>query len=127
MLQLTARGLASEVALGSAIHNALLESFVIHVRNLCDFLWLGGAKKDWVLARNFFPTPKAWSGKRPEQSDLLKTARRRASELCTHLSYGRIQLSEADRQWPYKAIADEIIQAIHVFDRECPPIQGEEN
>jgi len=52
MLTSLARGIASGIAGQGPILNALLESFVVHVRVLMDFLYNKSPKPDDVIAQD---------------------------------------------------------------------------
>ena len=69
--------LVSEITGQGTLHNALVESFAIHVRNMLDFLWPDKPKRksDWVIAADFFPSPSDWEKLRPKISQLLVDSR----------------------------------------------------
>jgi hypothetical protein len=56
MLLGSAQGLDSETKAEGTLHNALVESFAIHLRNMLDSLWPDKPKRksDWVIAADFF-------------------------------------------------------------------------
>lgn len=66
MMQRTARERAQDCFPKDAVYrNAFLESFLLHVRNLLEFLAPSDAarrKKDTVLACDYFPSPEIWEG-----------------------------------------------------------------
>jgi hypothetical protein len=81
MLLGSAQGLDPETTAEGTLHNALVESFAIHLRNMLDFLWPDKPKRksDWVIAADFFPSPSDWEKLRPEISQLLLDSRGRAA------------------------------------------------
>jgi len=64
----SAQGLDPETTAEGTLHNALVESFAIHLRNMLDFLWPDKPKRksDWVIAADFFPSPSDWSRPTPQ-------------------------------------------------------------
>ena len=66
MMQATARELAqASFPADAAFRNAFLESFLLHVRNLLEFLAPGGRARrdqDTVIACDYFPEPEIWEG-----------------------------------------------------------------
>lgn len=113
MLLVTAHGLASGIAKGSQLNDAVLESFVIHVRNLVDFLWPESPHNDSI---------EEWERVRPPLPEILKRARIRAHKLCAHISYDRIRISGGDTAWKFLDIAEEIAGALAVFAHRRPPM-----
>jgi len=76
--------------------SVLLESFVIHLRNLTDFFYNRTAPKGYVIARHFFGDPSHWT---PNITPALKQARPRANEEVSHLTQGRKSGSQSDKLW----------------------------
>ena len=64
MLEVTASAIASEVYKGEMLNNALVESFLIHARNLIDFLFSEGRYDTDVLAVHFLDDPDRWESQR---------------------------------------------------------------
>jgi hypothetical protein len=120
MLQAVARGLASGAVSGSPTHNALLESFAIHVRNLVDFLWPEKPKNDHVVAADFFSSPQDWTKNVPAIPHQLRAARIRAAKEVAHLTYARLLVTAETKGWSYVHLADEIIKAFKVFLQNVP-------
>jgi hypothetical protein len=55
------------------LSNVLIEAFVVHLRNVIDFLYLDKPKKTDVVAADFF-APGGWEGLRPPISATLDSA-----------------------------------------------------
>lgn len=121
MLVTVANALASGLVAGSLLANAMVESFVLHTRNLIDFLWPEGSKSDHVLADDYFLDPEYWKQERPNLSPLLDKSRIRAHKEIAHLSYDRLLLTEDSRKWPFVEITKDIVQAYQVFLELLPP------
>lgn len=75
MLSSLAQAMASGIASQGWLTNALLESFVIHVRGVMDFLYNDTPQPDDVVAQDFFASNDAWVKIRPKLSELLSTAK----------------------------------------------------
>ena len=86
MLEVTASAIASEVYKGEMLNNALVESFLIHARNLIDFLFSEGRYDTDVLAVHFLDDPDRWESQRGALPEKLNTVRRRASKELTHIT-----------------------------------------
>jgi hypothetical protein len=115
MLHSLASGLASGIAGQGPLHNALIESFVIHVRALIDFLYPNRPKADAVIAADFFNTQKEWDKLRPDQSKILKKAKRRAHKEVAHLSYDRQKVTMEEKGWNFLEISLEIQEVMKIF------------
>jgi hypothetical protein len=120
MLLSTAQGLASGILRESPAHNALVESFAVHARNVIDFLWRNSSNDDDVLAEDFFPSPDLWHGRRPQMPSLLETAKQRAHKQVAHLTYTRVLLSEQEKEWQFVEIAQQLQQVFAHFLRAAP-------
>jgi hypothetical protein len=119
MLTCTANGLGSGIATGGWLSNALLESFVVHVRSLSDFLYAEAKKPDDVLAGDYLPTGQ-WVKVRPPESELLKRARVRAHKEIVHLTYERLNVTPDTKPWAFVEIAKAIHSVFEVFSQHVP-------
>jgi hypothetical protein len=72
------------------LSNVLIESFVVHLRNVIDFLYLDRPKPTDVVAADFFD-PSVWEGLRPAISATLESARVRANKEIAHLTTERMR------------------------------------
>ena len=115
MLSSLANGIASGIAGQGPIANALLESFVIHVRAVMDFLYAETAKPDDVVAEDFFDSPDQWTSIRPQLSETLSHAKRRAGKEVAHLTYARLDVTPATKPWKFVQIADDISSVMNAF------------
>lgn len=95
------------------IHNAFINSFAVHVRNLVDFLYehKGKVKVDVILAEHYFPSSQDWSEIRPVQSDKLKTAKIRCDKQVAHLTYTR----HKKEPWDFITIVRELQVPLTTF------------
>lgn len=120
MLYGTANLLAQGNIYSWAVHNALLESFLIHVRIMLEFLY---AQKPWpddVIAEDFFDDPNEWVQARPKKSDLLKDAHKRAGKQLAHLSYTRLAITPEKKAWRFMKIAKQVDQVFKKFLKIVP-------
>jgi hypothetical protein len=113
----TARLLKSDPFLRSATQRALLESFVIHTRNLIEFFYGKIKKGDEILAEQFVPT---WPTVRTKQTALLEDAQNRAHVHIAHLTYKRLEVINEDNPWPVSNIAQELSAVYEKFHMHLP-------
>jgi hypothetical protein len=104
------------------IRNALIESFVGHVRPLMEFFDSNAAKAhdDDILAIDFFDDARTWFNLRPPPHTDLDGIRDRVNKQLAHLSYRRNGISEDDKRWPFVAIARALEPAATAFARAVP-------
>jgi hypothetical protein len=67
----------------------MLEPFLLHARNIREFLYQDSALKDDVLAVHFFDKPNDWTARRPAIGEYLKSLRERLNKALAHVSYTR--------------------------------------
>lgn len=120
MLTSLAKGLASSIAANGWLPNALLESFVIHVRVLLDFLYVEQPKPDDVIAADYFPSSEEWEKLRPAQSETLKKSRTRAHKELAHLTYARLNVTPETKPWAFIEIANQIHRVMDIFLGNVP-------
>jgi hypothetical protein len=116
------RHLSGEYVLPDDVKTACIESIVIHVRALEEFIW-GNPSEDHphdALASDFFPDGE-WeeTRKRIQKSSLRKVAPRTGREVA-HLSYKRLGAPEEARQWQFDVIACVIGVALRLFLEGVP-------
>ncbi len=97
------------------ITNALIESFVIHLRNVIDFLYNDRPKSDDVIAADYFHGSDKCIEIRPVLSESLKKAKRRAHKEVAHLTYERLKVTPETKPWQFITISDEIRTVFGVF------------
>ena len=115
MLHSTAAGLESGIADQVLLKNALIESFVVHVRAMIDFLYPNGPKNDAVIAADYFRAQGEWEKLRPDQSEILKKAKKRADKEIAHLTYARQYVSKEKKGWHCLKISHEIQGITDIF------------
>lgn len=98
--------------------NVLLESFVVHVRCLRDFVW--GARNPRhpmdALASDYCETGK-WERMRDPLPTVLTEidARRRPGREVVHLSYDRLDIEAASKDWNVGTIYAEFADALELL------------
>ncbi len=97
-----------------------LESFLIHVRNLRDFLYGAGTNPDDVVAGDFFPGLGQWEAIRPPMPKVIEDNRERLNKTLAHISYSRLKYKGSAKAWPSQQIASELIAVVRVFLRHLP-------
>ncbi len=117
MLWSLANILATDNQGKGVIHNALLESFLIHTRILIEFLYKDEPYKDNVRASRYFTRDSPWKSIRPLKTKLLEEAVKDAHKQLAHLTYSRLR---EKKQWPYIRIANDIKAVLQVFYEKLP-------
>jgi len=120
MFSVLVDGLESGIAGQGPIANALLESFVIHVRAIMDFLYADKPQQDDVIAEDFFSSPEGWTNIRPALSKTLAQAKRRAGKEVVHLTYARLKVTSETKPWRFVEIAKEVKTVMDAFLENVP-------
>ena len=115
----------AKIAAGSSrdttrLSNVLIESFVVHLRNLIDFLYIDAPQKTDVVAADFC-ADGVWKAARPRVSAALETARTRANKEIAHLTTDRLKGSSPAKRWEFVALAKEIHALLRVFSTHALP------
>jgi hypothetical protein len=93
------------------MHDALLESYLVHLRNLINFLCRERKRED-VIAVDFIDEAACWY---PTESPSLANARDRADTHLSHISGKRKYVGAKDREWDIVALFNEIKQLADRF------------
>lgn len=99
---------------------ALLESFLIHFRNLWDFMCKHSSNPDDVLAIDFLRSEDKLLDLREHVPGRLKELHDRAHKMVAHLTYTRSTLEEIKKSWPVSEIANDIVGALRRFESMRP-------
>jgi transcriptional regulator with XRE-family HTH domain len=97
--------------------NALIESFVVHARNLLCVFYGSRQKPDDVLAADFFDDPAQWEKIRPEKTELLEKVARRVGKEMAHLTYARLKVTSQEKPWAFVEICKDIDKIIKIFQK----------
>ena len=103
--------LATGPSLPIVTNNAYIESFMVHLRNLIDFLFDLNPKPTDVAAVDFC----GGSGWQPTLSQSLRDARRRVHKELAHLTTDRIPGSSPEKHWDFGGLAQELRSVLHDF------------
>ncbi len=96
-------------------YNALIEAFVVHLRNLIGFLYPDKVGTLDVIAEDFFTDPTAWEEIRPRISRSLQEARDRAHREIAHLTTARITGNPPQKAWPFAPLIAEVRVLMKLF------------
>ncbi len=122
MLRATAGLIANDFAAGNQwVDNALIESFLVHARNLIQFLYPDGPFKTDVLAKHFFDEPERWESLAGDLPEGLKSVAQRANKLLAHITYDRIEMVGEKKKWDWSGIHDAIIARVDLFHSNARP------
>ena len=114
---------ALERNLSKGLRNVWLEGFLIHTRNLIDFLFLSNydapLHKDDIIAEDFFvQSGLQWKCNEP----LQEFDRRRIHKRVAHLTYARLKLDEFSKEWEVQSIFNDIRRLLDQFIAQASPI-----
>jgi hypothetical protein len=120
MLQQTAE-LLSKPNFSQTNHDALLESFAIHTRNLFVFFYCGTKlrKKDDVLAEDYLINKKEFRMHRTKKRE-LNYLTKRIAKLIVHLTYHRAVYNRKTRLWSVTSILKKMNKTIDAFMNSLP-------
>jgi hypothetical protein len=104
---------------GARLNNILIEGFVIHLRNVIDFLYVKPQPTD-VVAEDFF-SPGDWQKLRPSITATLDAARTRANKEIAHLTTDRMAGSPPAKAWNFTSLADELRPILKLFASNVLP------
>lgn len=93
---------------GTVMHDAVLESFLVHARNLIHFFYKVGKqyRRDVLSSHYSYPRPN------PEETSRLREWAERMNTRLAHLSYNRL---EASKDWPVPEIVAKLKPTIESF------------
>ena len=106
-------------------HNVAVETFLVHFRNVRDFLypasdsWTNDRKFDDVIAFDFCSD---WLSVADDWKECSANERHRVNKLLAHISYSRPQL---DHNWPVAYMVAVIRNSFAAFVSTLPPERKE--
>lgn len=103
MIQATGHFMGT-LPVGSCERKAMLESFLVHSRNLIAFFDGKNAHANDVLAEDFFASRAEWEKIRDSIPPALEV-RNRISKRLAHITYDRISEGDQDQYWDCKEIS----------------------
>jgi hypothetical protein len=116
MFLFTAKELSRQAG-PSPMTSVLIESFVIHLRNLIEFFYTptGSERDDDVIAADFCP---GWN---ESTSATLKEAKMRANKELSHLTLGRKKACDPTKPWDIRGLFNEVRSVALRFACEASP------
>ena len=105
--------LLSKTNLNTFTRNAILESWVQHVRNLIDFFYTP-KRQDNLVMKDFLKDIEIPSTFPPMNSD-LKEAKKRANKEMSHLTYTRVGIKLEEKIWSVGKITDQLVERMSSF------------
>lgn len=100
--------------------NFLIESFVIHLRNIISFLYpTKNIHKNDICAKYFFEDQTEWEKICPKISKILVVARERAHREVGHLTIKRITGITTEKEWHFKNLMLELIPILVLFSKSA--------
>jgi hypothetical protein len=104
-------------ALAGRIHDAVLESFAIHVRNLIEFFFdpPNPRHPDDARAEHFFADPATWHSLVGAKPTNFTEAQRKAHKQVSHLTYTRVDLTAEERRWYVGNLARDLHDVVWKF------------
>ncbi len=99
----------------SPMASVLIESFVIHLRNLIDFFYYSRVKEDDVIASDFCP---GWN---ETISSTLKAAKERANKEVNHLTLERKSGFDSNKPWNVAGLFQEVSAVATTFAGRASP------
>jgi hypothetical protein len=90
----------------------VLESWVLHLRNLLSFFYDDRPARDDVVANDFVDD---WSSQRGAKPDVLRVAHSRANREITHLSIHRVAVIPNEKRWSVAPITVEVRTVVRSF------------
>jgi hypothetical protein len=102
------------------LQNAIIDSFLVHARNLDEFCYSSFLGGDKVSPQHFDPQwPRPIDGiVIPKHSRKLTDAILEINARTTHLLLDRVD-ADPDREWPVETIVEEIDKVLTVFYQRC--------
>jgi hypothetical protein len=101
--------------------NAYLESWVIHLRNLIEFLYQDSPRSTDVTAHDFFANPGDWINTRTSRTATIDAAWTRANKEISHLTTQRIAGTPTNKAWDTAGLTAEVVDELRRFEQAASP------
>ena len=121
MVRETANALRGKGIGPRSFRNAMLETFLIHYRNLLDFFYADKKRSlaHDVRAADYVIDAKRWRERRPRMDKEASSNRERVNAQLAHLTYRRLRYDE--RNWSDRRMLRQIEELLAAFAAELPP------
>jgi hypothetical protein len=98
------------------IVNAVILTFALHNRNLCDFFYSGKqTRRDDLKAEDFFEDHLKWKKICPAQTQNLADNIKKFNKHLAHLTKLRLNKNEDDDIWDFQRILEDLALVLYVF------------
>jgi hypothetical protein len=101
------------------LNNILVEGFVLHLRNVIDFLYVKPQSTD-IVAEDLLAKDE-WINIRPPITATLEAARTRANKEIAHLTSARMAGSPPEKIWDFVGLANEIRPILKLMSQKAIP------
>ena len=120
MLRETAAALQGKGIGPRGFRNAMLETFLIHYRNLLDFFYADQRRTvaHDVSAADYVIDPRGWKERRPRMDREATAGRERVNAQLAHLTYRRLKYRQ--RNWSDRRMLRQIEELIEQFAGQLP-------
>ena len=102
-------------------HFALLESFVVHLRNLLQFIYPRDPQSGEVILNDFFDDDLQWKRERVKETETLRSARTRAHKEVSHLTIYRLNDDDPAKPWEFLKLARLLKAVFRTFVDNASP------
>jgi hypothetical protein len=130
MLTALPERLQTSVAEDVVIKNALIESFLVHVRNLADFF--AKQRRTTLYASDFFTDSKRWAelwnendGQWNALKEKIEGIRERVHEQVAHLTKERVQAVGSKKYWELNSIIRLVVPWMLTFAENADKLSPE--
>ena len=95
--------------------NIIIDSFLLHARNLFEFFYYDGDKKDYARASHFLDSTKDWTKLRPDETTWLNKLKKRINSEVSHLTYNRISGTPPEKYWRLNILYSDFVDIVKIF------------
>jgi hypothetical protein len=116
------RDMLARGGIGIPLRYALIESWVVHLRTLVEFLCPRRPRDNDVIAADFFDDPEEWGRTRPSLSESLESLREawvRADKELAHLTTNRKGPEDPSKGWAVHDLTDDLLCMLRKFSEKA--------
>lgn len=103
------------------IHNALLESFVVHASVILDFFYKPQVKPDDAKAVHYMNSIEAWNAILPSYAKYFRKFNKKRNKEVMHLSYKRLDVRPDQKRWGAFEVTANIRRLVDKFLEMADP------
>ena len=97
------------------VENIIVETYLLHGRNLLEFFYYDDQQQDKATANEFLEKWNDWKKLRPPLTESLKILRRRVDRETTHLTYKRIVGKPESKFWNFHVLYVDLMMVFCIF------------